>query len=166
MPRKELKKTEKPKYRRYSSNHKALMVAEVEALKSNGMSQNKALAEVSARNGMSTRRIYEMLQGESDPILKPGEANHIKKALTSKSYATSYWAQDNVTQDKLDKASFVQLMVGSKIALEMGRLLEDRSTANISHRGFIETMQADREKIVEQLRLHGVDLDGGEENAP
>ena len=149
--------------RRYSNTQKALMIAEFESLEEMGTSKKQASIIVSNRNGMTPRNILKLIADKHEFILTPGESTHLKKALTSKSYAVSMLAQENVTQDKLDKASFVQLMVGSKIALEMGRLLEDRSTSNVSHRGFIETMQADRQKIVDQLRTYGLELD--EENA-
>lgn len=142
---------------RYTPQEKFMMATEVESKMSLGVSKRQAVKQVAGDYGASNKLVMQIIDADTKPILNSRELGNLKKALISKSYSTSFTAQAAVNDEKLRKSSFVQLMVGSKIALEMARLLEDRSTVNISHRGLIETISSDRQKIMDQLKKYGVE---------
>ena len=84
-------------------------------------------------------------------LLAKQQVDAIKNALVGLTYANAYRAQGAITEEKLENSSFLQLMTGSAIGIEKGRLMENLSTDNVSFRGISQNIEEDRAKLMSKL---------------
>ena len=134
--------------KRVNKATKLSIKAQAEMAKKTG---NESLEDICRQYGITRTTLTRILTDDSLITFNQRQLSSLKGKLISRAYSNSMLAQTHVTPAKLQKSSFVQLMVGSKIAMEMGRLLEDKSTANIAHAGVTVEAGDEIQKIKQKL---------------
>lgn len=94
------------------------------------LSSNKTAYQVSKQTGISHQTVMKIKR--DDTILPQIELDTIKKGLAGKLYQKANEAVYNITQDKLDNASALQLMTIAGIGIDKARLMSDQSNFNVS----------------------------------
>ena len=107
--------------------------------------------KIAAIERISTSTVYNVVKNKRLEILKNDELDHLKSAMISKTYSNALTAQHYINDDKLEKATFVQLMVGSKIGIEMARLMEERSTANVNIKSVNQLISDEYQSLSEKI---------------
>lgn len=142
-------------------NGKRYSVAErlgVSAMADAGMSRS----QIAKSSNMSESTVYSVMRDSRFKILKSAEVNSIKESLLGLTYETGLRAELAITDAKLEQASALQLKTISAISIDKGRLMSGESTANLSHGGFIGSLDIDRQKLMDRLSA----LDVSEESKP
>ena len=137
------------KKRRLSHNQKLAIKSQVNL----GIS----VPTIAKQERISTSTVYNVVKNKRLEILKNDELDHLKSAMISKTYSNALTAQHYINDDKLEKATFVQLMVGSKIGIEMARLMEERSTANVNIKSVNQLISDDHSPSKRMLLNKSID---------
>lgn len=102
--------------------------------------------------GMSERTLYRVKNDPEIMDLHANEVSEIKDALTKLTYKRSFESLKSINQNKLDSSSALQLMTVAAIGIEKGRLMEGLSTENVSHRGVMQTLESDRQRLADKIK--------------
>lgn len=126
-------------YKRYARYGQKLTPAQKAIVKTQVLNKVGSKSAIAAANKITRETLYRIVEDESIDVLSTANLDITKKGLITAAYSNALLAQKSVTKEKLDKSSFVQLMVGSKIATEQARLMEEKSTTNVSVIGALQT---------------------------
>ena len=120
----------------------------VKALLDTGMSPT----QIQRQEKMDKSTVYNVMKDQRIDLLAKSQVDSIKNSLIGLTYANAYRAQSAITDEKLESSSFLQLMTGSAIGIEKGRLMENLSTDNVSFRGISQSIDEDRQKIMSRFK--------------
>ena len=119
----------------------------IRALKDSGMSEHQAQPIAGASRGTITR-IW------NDPELddlSPQIVNKVKSGLGGLFYKRALGASLAISPEKLEASSALQLATVAGIMTEKGRLMEGLSTENLSFRGVAQSIDDDRQKLMQKM---------------
>lgn len=111
--------------------------------------------EVANEEGMDRSTVYSVMKSKEISLISPKQVEAIKKSLIGAKYGNAYRAQEKITDEKLDAMNAYQLTLISSINVDKARLMENLSTENISHRGFINDLNEEKDKILERIKQLG-----------
>lgn len=100
---------------------------------------------------ITTQTVHNVISQFQGKILNSKELEQVQKSLISLSYANAFQASNSVTQEKMDSSSLVQLGVFSKISIEIARLLQEKSTANIAIHSLNQTINDEIANLREKM---------------
>ena len=109
-------------------------------------------SEIARSEKITRATIYHIANDPELINLKSEQVKQVKEGLTKLTYLRSFQAIKSISQDKLDRSSALQLMTVGAIGIEKGRLMENLSTDNISHRSVMETISTDVQALAERKR--------------
>lgn len=117
---------------------------------------SKRLAGTSVKDlcnefNVSIQTVHNVVSQFQGKILNSKELDQVQKSLISLSYANAFQASNSVTQEKMDSSSLVQLGVFSKISIEIARLLQEKSTANIAIHSLNQTINDEIANLREKM---------------
>lgn len=117
---------------------------------------SKRLAGTSVKDlcnefNITTQTVHNVVSQFQGKILNSKELEQVQKSLISISYANAFQASNSVTQEKMDSSSLVQLGVFSKISIEIARLLQEKSTANIAIHSLNQTINDEIANLREKM---------------
>ena len=117
---------------------------------------SKRLAGTSVKDlcnefNITTQTVHNVVSQFQGKILNSKELDQVQKSLISLSYANAFQASNSVTQEKMDSSSLVQLGVFSKISIEIARLLQEKSTANIAIHSLNQTINDEIANLREKM---------------
>ena len=113
---------------------------------------NMSLTEIKNSENVAYQTIYNVINDPKLEILGNKQLDRLKSHIITKAYSNSYYAQSSVTKDKLENASFMQLMIGSKIAIEQARLLEEKSTSNIAIKTLNDAIHGEIQSLSDRIK--------------
>jgi len=115
------------------------------------LESGKTPTEIQREEKIDRSTVYNVMRDQRINLLAKQQVDAIKNALVGLTYANAYRAQGAITEEKLENSSFLQLMTGSAIGIEKGRLMENLSTDNVSFRGISQNIEEDRAKLMSKL---------------
>ena len=110
------------------------------------------VTDVARQTNSSRMKVYRVWEDPELDDLSTSVVSKTKKGLTGLFYKRALEATKAISPSKLDQASALQLATVAGIMTEKGRLMENLSTENVSHRGFIDNLNEEKDKIVERLK--------------
>jgi predicted DNA-binding protein YlxM (UPF0122 family) len=137
----------------YKKKHKSERLSPTRKLAIKSLVQSDmSISEIGRQENVSMQTIYNVLNDPKLELLGTKQIEKLKSHIISKAYSNSYHAQSAVNDDKLEKSSFMQLMIGSKIAIEQARLLEEKSTSNIAIKSLNEAIHSEIQSLTDRLK--------------
>lgn len=133
----------KPHGRRYSLARKLAVKARVDA--------GETPYRVAKDEGMDSSTVYDVIKDKRIQILDKSQVGKVKTSLIGYTYGNAWRAQNKISEAKLEAMNALQLMTISAIGIDKGRLMEGLSTENVSHRGVVENIDADRRKLMDEI---------------
>lgn len=113
--------------------------------------------EIAASSDMAPSTVYSVTTDKRFKILQSSEVEAIKRSLLGLTYQTGLRAEMAISDEKLAASSALQLKTISAISIDKGRLMSGESTSNLSHGGFIGSLDIDRQKLMDRLSALDVD---------
>lgn len=107
----------------------------VKSLLNSGMSPT----EIERTEGIDRSTVYSVMKDKKIALLAPKQVDEIKRSLIGAQYGNAYRAQEKISDEKLQAMNAYQLSLISSINIDKARLMENLSTENVAHRGYVET---------------------------
>lgn len=134
--------------KRLSPSHKL-------AIKAEAIVTGDSVNAIAVRNQLHPDTVKAIIEDSRVAVLKPDQLDILKASMIGSWHLTGKRALSAITDDKLEQASALQLATVAGISTDKARLMEDKSTSNVSHRGVIEHIDGDREQLMNKLQALG-----------
>ena len=115
------------------------------------LAAGKTPTEIERSEKMDRSTVYDVMKDHRVDILPPKVIDDIKRSLIGSQYGNAHRAQLKITDAKLDAMNAYQLSLITSINVDKARLMENLSTENISHRGVMESIDAERQKLIDKM---------------
>ena len=129
--------------KRLSYEHKLAIKAKAES--------GESFTRIAKENGISRETVYNVIRDKQFETISQKDLGDLKRHLTSGCYVSAFRADNAITDRKLESSNAYQLTMIKAINIDKARLMENLSTENVSHRGFIDSLQSDRETIMSKF---------------
>lgn len=124
----------------------------IKAMQSLADSGQMTVTDVAKNAGTTRMQVYRVWEDPELEDLSPEVVNKTKKGLTGLFYKRAMQATLHMTEDKFKQSNLLQLATVSGIMTEKARLSEGLSTENVAHKGLIDTLSSDRDKLMERMQ--------------
>lgn len=108
--------------------------------------------DICRQEGVDRSTVYSVMNSKKIEILSSKQVDEIKRSLIGAQYGNAFRAQEKITDTKLDSMNAYQLSLISSINIDKARLMENLSTSNVSHRGLLDGLAEEKDKIIEKLK--------------
>lgn len=119
----------------------------IKSLVQSGMSPT----QIERQEGVDRSTVYDVMKDKKIAILASKQVDEVKRSLIGYQYGNAFRAQEKITDDKLGAMNAYQLSLISSINIDKARLMENLSTENVAHRGYIESANDHLSKLKEKF---------------
>lgn len=130
----------KPKRGKFVNTGNRLTLAQKFALRAQAKTGQNANS-IAKQNGISPSTVIKVLNDPTLELVDNSEMEKLKDIHSQRLWMNALRGQLAITNEKLDQASALQLMTMSAIATEKARLMEEKSTSNVSIKGMVGYIQ-------------------------